>query len=104
MKRILASLAVMALASAPALDPAATAQSWAPSDARNARQSGDIIPLRDIIRRLKQEYGGNYVDLQGLKSDGRGGSQYHIDWEKDGRKFVFVVDAKSGRVIRSSGG
>lgn len=100
MKRILASLMVLALLGA----PMAAAQSWAPGDARNARQSGDIIPLRDIIKKLKSEYGGEYIDLRGLFSKSGGGSEYHIDWQKDGRKFLFIVDAQTGKARRSSGG
>lgn len=83
--------------------PVAQAQSWAPDAARDARQSGDIIPLRDIIQRIKRERGGRHLDAQLFSKPG-GGSEYHIDWEKDGRKFLIVVDAQTGRVIRSSRG
>lgn len=100
MKRILASLAVLALLGAPAV----SAQSWAPNDARNARQSGDIIPLRDIIRQLKRSYGGSYLNAD-LSSRGGGQSVYRIDWvTDDGRKMRFIVDAQTGRVLQTSRG
>lgn len=100
MKRILASLAVLALLGAPPV----SAQSWAPNDARNARQSGDIIPLRDIIRQLKRSHGGSYLNAD-LLSRGGGKSEYRIDWvTDDGRKMQFIVDAQTGRVLRSSRG
>lgn len=99
MKRILASLLVLACLGTPVV----SAQSWAPSDANSARQNGDIIPLPKIIKQLKREHGGRHIDAE-LISKANGGSEYHIAWEKDGRKLLFVVDAKSGRVIRTSGG
>ena len=99
MKRILASLFAIALLGAPAV----SAQSWAPDDARDARQNGDIIPLATIIRRLKSQHGGQYLGAELFSKPG-GGSEYHVSWEKNGRKLLFIVDAKSGRVIRTSGG
>lgn len=99
MKRIIAFLAILLLLGTSPV----SAQSWAPSDARSARQSGDIIPLRDVIRKLQREMGGRYLDAK-LMSRSGGKSEYHIDWEKDGRKFVVVVNAQTGRVIRTSRG
>ena len=100
MKWILASLAAFAFLGTPAV----SAQSWAPNDARNARQSGQIIPLRNIIRQLKQRYGGSYLNAE-LMSRGGGQSEYHIDWvTDDGRKMRFVVDAQNGRILRQSRG
>jgi len=99
MRHILASLAILMMLGAPPV----VAQSWDHNDARSARQNGDIIPLRSIIQRLKRQQGGRYLDAKLLSRAG-GGSEYHIDWEKDGRKFVIVVDAQSGRILRSSRG
>jgi uncharacterized membrane protein YkoI len=99
MKRIFASLLILSCLGTPVV----SAQSWAAGDARSARQNGDIIPLAKIIKQLKREHGGQYLEAE-LFSKPNGGSVYHIAWEKNGRKLLFVVDAKSGNVIRSSGG
>ena len=99
MKRILASLLILSCIGTPVV----SAQSWAAGDSRNARQNGDIIPLPNIIRQLKREHGGRHIDAELISKSG-GGAEYHIAWEKDGRKLLFVVDAKTGRVIRTRGG
>ena len=99
MKRVLASLFAIALLGGGTV----SAQSWAPGDARDARQNGEIIPLARIIRQLKSEHGGQYLGAE-LFSKPTGGSEYHVSWEKNGRKLLFIVDAQSGRVIRTSGG
>lgn len=99
MKRFIASLFMVALLGTPVV----SAQNWAPGDARDARQSGQTIALAEIIRKLKREHGGQYLDAQLFSKPG-GGSEYHIAWEKNGRKLMFVVDAQSGVVTRTSGG
>ena len=99
MNRLLASLAVLALF----VSPAISAQSWAAEDVRNASQLGDVIPLEQIINKLKREHGGNYLEGELIfKSDDA--AEYHIWFEKNGRKILFVVDAVTGNVIRTSGG
>lgn len=99
MNRLLASLAVLALF----VSPAIAAQSWAAEDVRNASKRGDVIPLAKIIKKLKQTHGGSYLDGE-LIFKPNDTAVYHISWEKDGRKILFVVDAVTGNVIRSSGG
>ncbi|MEM7662011.1 MAG: PepSY domain-containing protein [Pseudomonadota bacterium] len=98
-------IALFAMAAALIAQPA-TAQNWGRSfsdGARQSRQNGDIVPLRDVIRRLERQYGGRYVNAE-LFSRSGGGSEYRIDWiTQDGRKVRFVVDAQSGRVIRTQG-
>ncbi|MEL6324871.1 MAG: PepSY domain-containing protein [Pseudomonadota bacterium] len=104
MKKVIFILAVMAAAVAPVSMAQNWGQSFSPNQARDARQSGDIVPLRDIIRRLQRQHGGRYLDAN-LYSKSGGGSEYHIDWlTEDGRKVVFVVDARSGRVTSTRGG
>ena len=99
MNRLLASLAVLALF----VSPAISAQSWAAEDARSASKRGDVIPLANVIKRLKQQHGGSYLDGE-LIFERNDKAVYHISWEKDGRKILFVVDAVTGSVIRTSGG
>jgi len=102
MLKTLAALSVVAVLGAqPALS-----QGWgdafSPREARDARQNGDIVPLRDIFRRLEREYGGYQISAE-LFSKRGGGSEYHIQWMTErGRKMRFVVDAQSGRVTQSS--
>ncbi|MEM6410114.1 MAG: PepSY domain-containing protein [Pseudomonadota bacterium] len=97
--------ALLAIAATLIAQPVAAQNSWQSySDgARQSRQNGDIIPLRDIIRRLERQYGGRYVNAE-LFSRSGGGSEYRIEWiNSEGRKVLFVVDAQSGRVIRTQG-
>lgn len=99
MKRVLASVMMVALLGAPAV----SAQSWAAGNDKNSRQDKDILPLASVIKKLQREQGGRYIDAE-LIAQSSGRAQYHITWEKDGRKIVFVVDAQSGRIVRQSGG
>ncbi len=80
-----------------------SAQSSAHAYVHKVRQSNDIVPLRSIIKRIQRERGGRYLDAE-LKRKSGGRAEYHIDWEKNGRKFIFIVDARTGRIIRSIGG
>lgn len=85
--------------------PATAQNQWGNSftadEARDARDKGDIVPLRDIFRQLKKRYGGYQVDANLYNQ----GSQqvYVIDWMTEkGERVRFRVDAKSGRVLSSS--
>ena len=99
MKRILVFLAALMLLGATPV----SAQSTVSGTPYKIAQRSDVVPLRDVIRRIQREYGGQYLDAE-LKRRSNGRAEYHIDWQKNGRKFVFIVDAKSGRIIRSTGG
>lgn len=99
MMRLVAAFFMFALLGSPDV----SAQSWAAGDARNARQKGETIPLAVIIKKLESEHGGQYLKADLFSKPG-GGTEYHISWEKNGRKILFVVDAKTGRVIRTNGG
>ena len=97
MKRILASLAAIALLSA----GPATAQGWgdsfSPKQARDAVRDGKTVPL-------KQQYGGYQLGADLVSKQG-GGAEYHIDWmTEDGRKMRFIVDAQSGAITDRRGG
>ncbi|GAB5457398.1 MAG: hypothetical protein Hens3KO_04280 [Henriciella sp.] len=72
--------------------------SFTPDQARSARDSGDVVPLKDIFQRLKRQYGGYQIDAN-LFNRGNG-QVYVIDWMTEkGERVRFTVDAKSGRVI-----
>ena len=104
MKRILAALvAVILLPASPALAQG-WRQSFSPDQARDAVTNGDIVPLRDIFRMLKQRFGGYQLGAELFSKPG-GGSEYHIDWmTRDGHKMQFIVDAQTGQITSSEGG
>ncbi|MBR9834635.1 MAG: hypothetical protein GYB42_05490 [Alphaproteobacteria bacterium] len=104
MKKTVLILAMLAM-SVP-LMPAMTASaqlgnSFTADQARNARDKGDVVPLKDIFRRLKSRHGGYQIDANLFN---RGGKQvYVIDWMTGkGERVRFTVDAKSGRVLSSN--
>ncbi len=75
--------------------------SFSADEARNARDKGDVVPLRDIFRRLKNRYGGYQVDANLYNRDR--GQVYVIDWMTDkGERIRVTVDAKTGRILSSS--
>ena len=103
MKKMLAILLVTALAAAPlpVMAQGKHGNSFSADEARNARDKGDVIPLRDIFRRLKNRYGGYQVDAN-LYNRG-GGQVYVIDWMTDkGERIQVTVDAKTGRILSSN--
>ncbi len=103
MKRMILALVLGALP----LTPAAMAQdNWGSSftadDARNARQNGEIKPLKEILTPIRNQYGGNMRDFVGLYEQG-GRKVYIIDWVTGRGELVkFTIDAKTGRVISVS--
>lgn len=99
MNRIFASLAVLALF----VTPAIAAQSWAAENVRESDKRGDVIPLQKIIQKVEREQGGKYLEGE-LIFKPNNEAVYHIYVEKNGRKILFVVDAVTGKVIRTSGG
>ncbi len=103
MKTIAATLvlAAMTAIAVPAHGQGQWGNSFTADEARNARDKGDVVPLRDIFRRLKQRYGGYQVDANLFNRDG--GQVYVVDWMTEkGERVRFTVDAKSGRVLSSS--
>lgn len=75
--------------------------SFSADEARNARDKGDVIPLRDIFQRLKKRHGGYQVDANLYNRDR--GQVYVIDWMTDkGERIRVTVDAKTGRILSTS--
>lgn len=103
MKKLLVSVLIgaCALTTLPAIAQPQLRDSFTPDEARNARNKGDVIPLRDIFRKLKQQHGGYQVDANLFN---RGDGQvYVIDWMTGrGERVRFTIDAKSGRVLSAS--
>lgn len=103
MKKIILSAAFAALSfsALPAMAAAQLGNSFTADEARNARDKGDVVPLREIFRKLKRQHGGYQVDANLFNKNG--GQVYVIDWMTGkGERVRFKIDAKSGRVISSS--
>lgn len=100
MKKLALSLAICALicTAVPSTALAQRGNSFTADEARNARDKGDVVPLRDIFRKLKQRYGGYQLDANLFNQ--AGGQVYVIDWMTGkGERMRFTVEAKSGRVL-----
>ena len=103
MKKIVAILALTAILSAPlpAVAQGQLGNSFTADQARDARDRGKVVPLRDIFRRLKNRYGGYQVDANLYNRDD--GQVYVIDWMTDkGERMRITVDAQSGRILSSN--
>jgi uncharacterized membrane protein YkoI len=100
MKAVLASCALILLGVAfgPAPAQAQWADSFSAGEARTARDKGQVVPLRDIFRQLRQRHGGYQIDANLYD---RGGRQvYIIDWMTGkGRRLQVTVDARTGRIL-----
>lgn len=82
----------------------AGAQSFTPMNPQGSNPSDSYVPLKDIFARLKERYGGYQLDAD-LFSTGGGGAEYRIEWmDRNGRRMHIVVDARTGRILRTSGG
>jgi len=102
MKRIVFSVAVLALLGCPAFAQSPFGSTFAPDTARDAVREGRQIPLRDIARRIKAQVPGEMLDAELVSEDGRG--VYHIKWiTPDGRRIDFTVDASSGTILSQRG-
>ena len=75
--------------------------SFTADEARDARDKGDVMPLREIFRRLKSRFGGYQVDANLYNRDL--GQVYVVDWMTDkGERIRVTVDAKTGRILSTS--
>lgn len=103
MKKIAALLALsaVAIATVPAHAQGQWGNSFTADEAREARDRGDLMPLRDIFRRLKNRYGGYQIDANLFNRER--GQVYVIDWMTDkGERMRITVDAKTGRTLSTS--
>ena len=105
MKRILASLAAMALLIGPIGTTGASAQvrSLQPNDeqasAREQMQAGRNMPIREIERRIiPQMEGDEYI---GFEYD-PAAQAYRLKFIREGRVIWVDVDARTARVLRVS--
>ena len=106
MKRILASLAAMALVVGPIAARDALAQNRQPAQqrgeqasAREQMQAGRNMPIREIERRIIPRMNGD--EYIGFEYD-PAAQAYRLKFIKDGRVTFVDVDARTGRVINRS--
>ncbi len=103
MNKIIALFVFVALATAavPGLAQAQVSNSFTADEAREARDKGNVVPLRDIFERLKRRYGGYQADAKLF--DRNGGQVYVIDWMTEkGERLRITVNAQTGRIISPS--
>lgn len=94
-------IAVLISAPLPALAQGQWGNSFTADEARDARDKGNVVPLREIFARLKRQYGGYQVDAN-LYNRG-GGQVYVIDWMTEkGERLRITVNAQTGRIISTS--
>ncbi len=78
---------------------------FSPGEAREAVREGRTIPLNQIFKQLKREFGGYQLGAELYARDGGDIAVYEIDWmTEDGRKMRFTVDAQTGEVLDQRGG
>jgi len=99
LRRTLISLLAAAALAGPALTASASAQvprsQWAPEQKDDR---GREVPFNQIQRELKQQYGGQLLDVS------KDGGRYIVSWiDGNGRRLVIEVDAQSGRTISVRG-
>jgi uncharacterized membrane protein YkoI len=100
MKRILSAFAIGLLATSPsAVAQGQWGSSFTADDARNARERGEIRPLKEILRPIQTRYGGDMRNFVGLFEQG-GRKVYIIDWvTRHGELVQFTIDARTGQII-----
>lgn len=70
--------------------------------ARQALESGEILPLRTILERVERDYPGQVMEVELDREDGRW--RYEIKLlRRDGALVKLVVDARDGRQLRMKG-
>lgn len=97
---LLASIAVPAAAeaqkgAAPQSDPRGR---YSPSEARDARRQGDVVPALRVINAVRQRYPGAEV----LDAELQGGAapRYIVRiLTRDGRRLDVVADARTGQIL-----
>lgn len=70
--------------------------------ARQALESGEILPLRTILERVERDYPGQIMEVELEREDG--GWRYEIKLLRhDGALIKLVLDARDGRPLRVKG-
>jgi uncharacterized membrane protein YkoI len=105
MKRaLLISAALLALTLQPMAEAADAGQRFDPrsrysaDEARDARQSGDVMPARDAINAVRRQYpGAQVLDTQLIRT----GSPHYVVriLDRNGNRIDVRVDARNGRIM-----
>lgn len=73
------------------------------TEARERVRGGDILPLPRVLGEIRRRTPGRLLDA-GLEAGPDGQPVYRIRWAaEDGRRIDYLVDARSGAVIRADG-
>lgn len=63
-----------------------------------------LVPLEDVFAMLRTRYTGDHIGSVAKLPGAAGAILYEVMWlTRDGRKLVFLVDAKSGQVVSTKG-
>jgi len=69
-------------------------------EARRLLESGDIMPLEQILNRLRPEYPGKILEIELEQEDGR--RVYEIEMlGNDGIVWELIIDARTGELLRN---
>jgi uncharacterized membrane protein YkoI len=71
-------------------------------DAANARRSGDIVPLRDILDEVRKTHPGEIVGIEFEREDGIWVYEIKLV-TPEGRYLEIYVDAKTKKIIEIEG-
>jgi uncharacterized membrane protein YkoI len=77
---------------------------WRPQqdEARDRVRGGEIMPLARVLGAISRRTPGRHLDV-GLEDAG-GRPVYRVRWAaEDGRRIDYLVDARSGAVLRADG-
>lgn len=72
-------------------------------EALKNRKREDLIPYGQITRQVERQFGGRVVGQDLRQSGGRWVYNLRVLKDRDGSVIVVLVDAKTGRIIRTSG-
>lgn len=65
---------------------------------------GTLVPLENVFAKLRKQYTGDPIGNVAKRDGGGGVLLYEVKWlTNDGRKLVFLVDARSGGVVSTRG-
>lgn len=71
-------------------------------DAYEARRSGDILPLQDILTAVRSTYPGEIIGVEFERDDGQPIYEVKV-LQSGGRYLEIYVDARTGRIIKAEG-
>ena len=95
------AFAVLTAFALPAFGQGQWGNSFTADEARDARDKGDVMALRDIFRRIKNRFGGYQVDANLYNRDSD--QVYVVDWMTGkGERIRVTADAKTGRILSTS--